>query len=145
MILLNKNKKGFTLLELLIVITIIGILAALLLVNFINIRQRGRDAQRKSNIRQIQTALELYRSDQTAYPNPSLPACPNGLSFGTTLYMQSIPCDPMGGSYFYTSNGGTYTLAACIENKNDNDPNTTTIPPAGFNCATGHYFVVTNP
>ena len=56
-------KKGFTLVELLIVVAIIGILSTLLMANFIGVRQRARDAQRKADLRQIQSALELYRSD----------------------------------------------------------------------------------
>ena len=63
-----KNIKGFTLVELLIVIAIIGVLSALLMANFIGVRQRARDAQRKSDLRQMQSALELYRSDLGLYP-----------------------------------------------------------------------------
>lgn len=149
---MSNNKKinnaGFTLIELLIVIAIIGILSALLMVNFIGIRQRGRDAQRKSNIRQIQSALELYRTDQSNYPNPQLPSCGNVFSASGTTYMQVIPCDPNGGSYYYTSNGSTYTLASCIENKNDSDPNVGSTPPPSpptFTCTNGYYFIVNNP
>lgn len=138
-------QKGFTLIELLIVIAIIGILTSLLTVNFIGIRQRGRDAQRKSNIRQIQTALELYRSDQSNYP-VTLPACGNSLVDpinGTTTYMKTIPCDPLGGSYQYQGTSANYTIVGCMENSNDQD--ITKTPPPGFNCSGANYFVATNP
>ena len=142
-----KNfQKGFTLIELLIVIAIIGILSTILTVNFIGVRQRGRDAQRKANIRSIQSALELYRSDQSNYPT-TLPSCNTSLVDpvnGTTTYMKTIPCDPLGGSYQYQGTSTTYTLVSCLENTNDTDGTVT--KPTGFTaCSSGYYFVVTNP
>ena len=112
-----KSGAGFTLVELLTVIGIIGILAGVLMANFVGVRQRARDATRKSNLSQIQSALELYRSDQGGYPG-SLPGCNSPLrdSGNTITYIQRMPCDPLGGSYLYT---GAYSLRACLENTND--------------------------
>lgn len=156
--------KGFTLIELLIAIAIIGVLTTLLMTNFVGVRQRARDAQRKADIRQLQSALELYRADQgrypalsgTAYRLNSSTVCPTSqsLQVGTTVYMSKIPCDSLGASvynsgnyYYYTSTNFTYTLAACLENANDNDTSaTTTAPsPTGGSCPSAKYFVVTNP
>lgn len=138
--------KGFTLIELLIVIAIIGVLSSFLTVNFIGVRQRGRDAQRKSNIRQLQSSLELYRADQSNYPT-TLSTCGSSLVDpvnGTTVYMKTMPCDPSGGSYQYQGTSTTYTLVGCLENTNDVDGTAT--KPTGFTaCASGEYFVVTNP
>ena len=127
MIRIKNFKKGFTLIELLIVIAIIGVLATLLMANFVGVRQRARDAQRKSDVRQIQAALEIYRSDNYSYPldagreYPS--SCGKGVSLkkDTTTYMANIPCDPNGTSvpYAYSSGGNDYTLIACLENAND--------------------------
>jgi general secretion pathway protein G len=121
-------KKGFTLIELLVVIGILAMLSALLVPNFMGARERARDAQRKSDLKQIQKALEMYRQDQSppAYPT----AGPNSNRFGTcgsqfgstTVYMNKIPCDPLGPTpYYYLPNNNdlTYTLCACIENKAD--------------------------
>ncbi len=144
------NQKGFTLVELLVVIAIIGILSTLLTANFIGVRQRGRDAQRKSNLRQIQSALELYRADQAKYPLTSeFPACGSAFAnvSGTATYMQKVPCDPTGVSYTYTSSDITkYTLIACLENTNDSDPATkTTNPDPPCNTTTGVSYTLNNP
>jgi len=68
-----KNGAGFTLVELLVVIVIISVLAGLLVSNFIGVRLRGRDAQRKSDLAQIQstaltTATIRQRSTQPRVP-----------------------------------------------------------------------------
>lgn len=117
-----KNfSNGFTLIELLVAISIIGVLASFLLANFVGVRQRARDGLRKSDLRQIQSALELYRSDQSTYPN-SLPGCGSSLVLGGTTYMRKIPCDPSSGAvYTYSVGSGnaTYSIIACLENGND--------------------------
>lgn len=130
-----RSQRGFTLIELLIVVSIIGILATLLMTNFVGVRQRARDGQRKSDLRQIQSALELYRADLGSYPD-SLPSVCDSIfsSDGTptgTIYMQKLPCDPSTNVvYVYTPSGGTppatYSITACLENSNDSqkdDPN----------------------
>lgn len=157
----NQQIKGFTLIELLIVIAIIGILSALLMANYIGIRQRGRDVQRKADLRQIQTALEFYRTDSGGYrivtSSPyrlNSTSCPtsSSLSNAGTVYMQKISCDPRGatyyngGDYYYYSDGTTYTLSTCLENAADKDLNTQTTSPGGSGtCSSGLYFVLKNP
>jgi len=143
--------KGFTLVELLIVISIIGVLTTLLMANFIGVRQRARDAQRKSDLRQIQSALELYRSDQGIYPQ-LVPNCSNSIKSpdcSTSTYMQTVPKDSMGssyyngGKYYFLSNGSTYTLGACLENPSDSQGTSTN--PGGSGCPTNFYYVLNNP
>ncbi|RJQ37117.1 prepilin-type N-terminal cleavage/methylation domain-containing protein [Candidatus Microgenomates bacterium] len=122
---IKNSCDGFTLIELLIVIVIIGILSTFLMANFIGIRQRARDSQRKSDIRQIQSALEMYRADQGTYPlSASFSPCDSPFTSGNSVtYMQKIPCDPIDrtSSYVYTSNGATYSIVACLENSNDQE------------------------
>ena len=64
----KKQKKGFTLIELLVVIAIIGLLATLSVVALNNARERARDSRRVSDIKQIQTALELHFNENNHYP-----------------------------------------------------------------------------
>ena len=67
---MKNKKKGFTLIELLVVIAIIGILSAIGLVALNGAREKARDAQRRSDIGQIRTALVLYSDDEGGvYPN----------------------------------------------------------------------------
>lgn len=142
-----KSDKGFTLIELLVVIAIIGVLSTFLMTNYVGVRERGRDTQRKADLRQIQSALELYRSDQGTYP-ASLPACNQPLATGGVTYMQKRPCDPTNASpfiYRYQAAFGNaaYTLAACLENINDqqkdsaNNPNTVSGGASISNCTGG--------
>lgn len=115
-------KKAFTLIELLIVIVLLGVLAALITGNFFTSLKKGRDAKRKGDLEQIQRALEMYYEDKKAYPL--------ALTFGGKLcetvacvasekvYMQKVPDDPISGKdYEYLSTDGTnYKLFACLEN-----------------------------
>lgn len=120
-----RKSAGFTLIELLVAISIIGVLSSFLLANFVGVRQRARDGVRKSDLRQIQSALELYRSDKASYPASPLSACGLPLQDSSTppvVYMQKIPCDPSSGAvYIYSSPSGntTYSIVACLENGND--------------------------
>lgn len=63
-----RYKKGFTLLELLVVIAVIGIFSAIVIASLNNIRSKSRDARRKSDFRQIATALEMYYDQYGGYP-----------------------------------------------------------------------------
>lgn len=128
---MQRYRNGFTLIELLVAISIIGILSSFLLANFVGVRQRVRDGVRKSDLRQIQSALELYRSDQGSYPasgskDGDFPTtCGTSVSFtdakAKTTYMQKVPCDPSSGSsYTYSPvKNTTYSIIACLENGND--------------------------
>ena len=62
------NNKGFTLIELLVVIAIIGILATLAIVSLTTARSSSRDAKRLADLKQLQTALEVYYNDYGSYP-----------------------------------------------------------------------------
>lgn len=92
------KKKGFTLIELMIVIAIIAILAAILVPNFLRARAQGQYTQCQSNCKNIGTALEMYSTDNAGhYPT-------TGMSQITGNYMRTIPtCASAGSSTVYTS------------------------------------------
>ena len=120
-----RNSKGFTLIELLVVIAIIGLLATLAVVSLNNARQKSRDAKRVSDIRQIQTALDLYFLDQNAYPtgtNTALGISATCLSSGDgfdtacnngKLYMGLIPRDPSASGAASVCSGSTSDSEGC--------------------------------
>lgn len=121
------NKKGFTLIELLVVIAIIGLLSTLAVVALGSARQKARDSKRLSDLKQVQTALELYYTDNNTYPtstNSTLGTgnfvCLGSGGWGATgcasPYMGLVPSDPGTGSYVYTSASGTsYSIVGAIE------------------------------
>lgn len=114
--------QGFSLIELLVVISIIGILSTLVMANLNSARERGRDVQRKSDLRNIQTALRLYYNDKAGYPQPQvLPDWGSQWTDGSVVYMNILPADPLADqSYRYIwTDSETYTLSACLENKSD--------------------------
>lgn len=112
--------RGFTLVEMLVVIAIIGILASVVMVGLGGSRARARDAERISHIAEIKFALELYYNACRAYPAPDTAVtpnklkgdaqngpCPSGVKFAT--FLDPIPTPPTGQDYYpYGTNGDTY-------------------------------------
>ena len=96
------GRRGFTLIELLVVIAIIGILSTLAVVALNSARQRSRDAKRVSDIRQIQTSLELGYAESGGYP-----AAPSAIVLGSDNY--DVLCIN-GGSVFQGSGTGCTTM-----------------------------------
>jgi len=122
----NWRQKGFTIVELLIVIVIIGILAAITIVAYNNIQQRARDSARTSDIAGIQKALELYRADSGEYPSVGTDNVGYNLSTLSTAlvpkYINSIPNDPNASltNYQYvrgTTASGAYGIRISYETR----------------------------
>lgn len=127
----SMNKKGFTLIELLVVIAIIGLLSTLAVVALSSAREKARDSKRLADLKQIQTALELYYTDNNAYPIEAAAltlgeAQHDCLDAGGIVdacataptYMGLIPADPQTGTteYIYEiSDGTTYAVSATLE------------------------------
>lgn len=123
------NKKGFTLIELLVVIAIIGLLSTLAVVALGSARVKARDAKRLSDLKQVQTALELYYTQNSGYPTAVSSTlgsagfqCLDAGGFNSTggcdadAYMGQIPSDPSNGAFVYDSTASsTYTITATLE------------------------------
>jgi prepilin-type N-terminal cleavage/methylation domain-containing protein len=132
------KQSGFTLIELLVVIAIIGLLASVVLVSLNRARISSRDGVRKANLRQLQSALELYYSTNSAYPSTGgvwrssepgdlwNPDPSNYIPGLAPSFVPKLPADPQGGpsvisvctavgskkAYLYISNGTNYKLLA---------------------------------
>jgi len=154
-------KKGFTLIEIMVVITILGVLIAMVSGSFMASQKKSRDLRRKSDLAQISKALEFYSNDNGRYPaasggliegcgNPASPSTcewnlewSNTVSTPPTIYMATVPKDPAGGySYYYDSDatGTYYQLYARFENTEDMDVHksgSTAQTYTGTNCGGG--------
>ncbi len=126
-VIIKGRQTGFTLIELLVVIAIIGLLASISLVALNSAREKARNSRRVTDMKQIQTALELRYNEDKNYP-------PSGsLDFGsgqitneatTTVYMDKIPSNPQPRddgtctdseySYDTTDANITYSLGYCV-------------------------------
>lgn len=145
---LTSFKKGFTLVELLVVMAILGVLVSIVAGNFRSAQLRGRDTQRKSDLKQLSHSLELFYADYGKYPDEvsqAISACPYDPATGTgtacswggdeftdgkTVYFKTMPSDPSSnGSYVYrivpSSSNQKYQLFARLENAQDQDIITT--------------------
>lgn len=132
---MKLNRRGFTLIELLVVIAIIGILSSVVLASLNSARQKGRDARRVADIKQIQLALELYYDANSGYPS--------AISTSTVVsagYIAAIPVDPSTGvaySYAGLGSGATctsYHLGATLETTNHTVLNGDNDATAGTAC-----------
>jgi prepilin-type N-terminal cleavage/methylation domain-containing protein len=112
---MNKIKSGFTLLELLVVIGIIGILVALATVSYSATQRSGRDSRRKQDMVAIQNALEQYYSDAANSFNYPTGRCSNASAFMKSAW----PTDPDGTApYTYSEDcttGSSYCVCARME------------------------------
>lgn len=125
----KKQNRGFTLIELLVVIAIIGILSSVVLASLNSARAKARDAFRKSEMKQLQLALELYLDSNNAYPSTGGQWWGMSVNGGsrttsganayipglTPTYISVLPADPSGqtsgwSGFLYRSDGTNYKL-----------------------------------
>ncbi|MGL4603237.1 MAG: type II secretion system major pseudopilin GspG [Iodobacter sp.] len=111
---MQKIQRGFTLIEILVVITILAILGALVVPKIMNRPNEARVVAAKQDIRSIVQALKLYKLDNGRYPSteqglkalvekPNAAPVPNNWKTGG--YLEKLPKDPWGGDYLFLSPG----------------------------------------
>jgi prepilin-type N-terminal cleavage/methylation domain-containing protein len=142
----KKFQKGFSLLELLVVISIIGILVSIGTASFSAAQRTTRDSRRRADVKAMQSAFEQYKASTGAYATCSTMAAYNP---GTGALMPGgLPLDPRNtGDYVYnTSNGCTttnYCVCALLEGGSGNADEPETPGTCEFN-ASGTYYCLTN-
>lgn len=118
---LRRGSAGFTLLEIMVVVVILGILAALVAPNVIRRIDDANITKVKQDIRALETALNLYRMDNFRYPTTEQglealvkqPNDPNIRNWKPGGYVRSLQKDPWGNNYAYISpgtRGGDYDI-----------------------------------
>ncbi len=123
------SKKGFTLIEILVVVAIIGLLASVILIGLGSFRARGRDARRIADLREIQNGLELYYTRYQLYPAITGPNSWDTLKnslVNAGIGVSSIPNDPLNTAtynyrYAATTDQQNYVLAATLEDVNNSN------------------------
>lgn len=147
---MKNNKPGFTLIELLVVIAIIGLLSTLSIIALNSARARSRDARRISDVKQIQTALEMYYNLADKYPDAGTAvdqlstSTQPSIAYASTTFLTLWPqaptppdnsCTDTNNPYVYVVDGNnlTYTLTYCLGGETGGVPSGVNIAtPAGI-------------
>jgi len=119
--LLRRAQHGFTLIEIMVVVVIIGLLAAVIVPNFMGNVDKARIAKAKQDIQAIQTALTMFKLDNFVYPTTEMglkslaqkPDSPLVKNWRPGGYLQHLPKDPWGNEYQYVrpgTHGGDFDL-----------------------------------
>lgn len=115
-ILVKRNQRGFTLLEIMVVVVIIGLLLAIVAPNLIDRKGQAEVTKAKFDVRALESALDAYRLDMGSYPSTD-----GGLEALTQKpsdaprwkeggYIKSLPKDPWGRDYQYLNPGVQGTI-----------------------------------
>jgi general secretion pathway protein G len=110
---MRNRQSGFTLIEIMVVVVILAVLGALVVPKILENVDKARVTRAQSDIRAIQTALDLYRLDNFKYPTTEQglqalvkqPADPTITNYRAGGYLPSLPKDPWGNPYQYVSPG----------------------------------------
>jgi general secretion pathway protein G len=116
-----RKTVGFTLIEVMVVVVILGILAAIIVPKIMSRPEQARAVKAKQDIASIQSALDLYKLDTGMYPSteqglqalvtqPTTPPIPENWDQGG--YLKALPMDPWGQPYQYENNNGNIRISS---------------------------------
>ena len=115
----NRRARGFTLIEIMMVVVIIGIVVAILVPNLMGRDDKARIQAEQASLRGVAQALEIYKMDNRRYPTTeqgleALVAKPDGFpepkNWGPDPYLRKYPLDRWDNEYVYTSDGRGFDL-----------------------------------
>ncbi len=106
----SSSQRGFTLIEMMIVVVILGLLATLIMPKILNRPEQARRVKAKADIRSIQQALAMFKMDVGRFPATSeglqaLVQNPGVPKYNPDGYLERVPMDPWGRNYIYVSPG----------------------------------------
>jgi general secretion pathway protein G len=114
-----RGQDGFTLIEIMVVILIIGLLALMVVPRLRGVADRAKRTKAQADIQELKQALDRYYLDNGSYPTTdqgllALVTPPTGgrppSNYEQGGYIEKLPNDPWGNQYFYQSDGSTYAL-----------------------------------
>ena len=117
----RRRAGGFTLIEVMMVVLIMGLLLAIVVPNMWGQGEKARQAAAKSGIRNIASALDMYRIDNGHYPSTeqglqALVSRPSGFpepkSWGPEPYMRKLPLDPWENEFVYLLEGRSFEIVS---------------------------------
>jgi general secretion pathway protein G len=127
----HRSRKGFTLMEVLIVMAILVILGTIVVTNFSEVLSKGKEDSAKIQMQNFEQPLELYKLGVGRYPTDTEgglealinapPSAPEGKWRGPYLKATEIPADPWGRPYDYVSDGSEFTITSKGETDSDAD------------------------
>ena len=114
-----RGQDGFTLIEIMVVILIIGLLALMVVPRLRGVADRAKRTKAQADIQELKQALDRYYLDNGSYPTtdqglqalvtpPTAGRVPSNYEQGG--YIEKLPSDPWGNQYFYQSDGSSYAL-----------------------------------
>lgn len=115
----RRLEEGFTLIEIMVVILILGLLATIVVQSLRGATDRAKRTKAQADLSEIKTALDRYYLDNGSYPTtdqglPALVTAPTAGNIPTNYeqggYIERLPADPWGHPYFYQSDGNSYVL-----------------------------------